>query len=273
MRIEKRLSSSDSNQFIKSLIQKNAPFLITRVGLGGETIVASLTIANQEIPPQGLYWFYNNAGFYGSSDFKKFAALYSEACKNCDAHAYWNFPGFVEMEDFLVPETKTLLDPSCLESFRFSDPWTKLLKDKKILIINPFKTEIDKQLQHKDKIWKNPDILSGDFITYQSVQSIGGEGPHKDWYQSFEIMCDDISKLDFDIALLGCGSYGLPLANFIKTNMNKSAIYVGGGLQLYFGIIGKRWQNDKDILENINNYWIRPSITKNYEKVEGGCYW
>ena len=35
-------------------------------------------------------------------------------------------------------------------------------------------------------------------------------------------MCQEIKKLDFDIALLGCGGYGLPLCNFIKKDMDKS---------------------------------------------------
>ena len=57
---------------------------------------------------------------------------------------------------------------------------------------------------------------------------------------TFEMMCDDISKIDFDVALLGCGGYGLPLCNYIRHTLGKSAIYVGGGLQLLFGVMGSR---------------------------------
>ena len=53
-------------------------------------------------------------------------------------------------------------------------------------------------------------------------------------------MCEDIKYINFDIALLGCGGYGLPLCHFIKTKLNKSAIYIGGGLQLLFGVFGGR---------------------------------
>ena len=49
-------------------------------------------------------------------------------------------------------------------------------------------------------------------------------------------MCQEIKKLDFDIALLGCGGYGLPLCNFIIKDMDKSAIYIGGGLQIIWVI-------------------------------------
>ena len=52
--------------------------------------------------------------------------------------------------------------------------------------------------------------------------------------------------MDFDIALLGCGCYGHPLCDFIRNELNKSAIYVGGGLQLLFGVMGKRWLERQD---------------------------
>jgi hypothetical protein len=92
-------------------------------------------------------------------------------------------------------------------------------------------------------------------------------------------MCKDIAALDFDIALLGCGGYGLPLCNFIKTKLKKSAIYIGGGLQLLFGISGSRWVNHNVIGKLIKNSpvpFIRPSkeeMCKNQKTIENGCYW
>jgi hypothetical protein len=181
------------------------------------------------------------------------------------------------MEDFLVPDNKILIEPSALESFRFENPWSKELAGKKILIISPFKSTIDKQILRKDKIWPNRDVLpNATYITYKSVQSIGGQGPDSNWYESFDRMCMDISNIDFDIALLGCGSYGLPLSNFIKTKLNKSAIYIGGGLQLYFGIKGKRWDNSPDVTKFYNDHWVRPGQEETPQSgklVEGGCYW
>lgn len=277
MRVEKRLSLNDSNEAIKELIRTSNNFFITRVGLGGETAVSSLVLNGQIPNQQVLSWFFVNAGFYGSNDYLTYSKLYKESCENSDLHAYWNFPGFVEMEDFLVPSDKTLIEPGSLESFRFNEPWTIEFKQKKILIVSPFKYSIDKQLLIKSKLWKNNDILpDAEYITYESIQSIGGKGPHKDWYESFNKMCTDISGIDFDIALLGCGSYGMPLGNYIKNDLKKSAVYVGGGLQLYFGIKGKRWDNSSDVTKFYNDWWIRPSIEETPEfgkYVEGGCYW
>ena len=44
-------------------------------------------------------------------------------------------------------------------------------------------------------------------------------------------------KFDFDVALIGCGAYGFPLAAKLKT-AGKQAIHLGGVLQALFGIKG-----------------------------------
>ena len=103
--------------------------------------------------------------------------------------------------------------------------------------------------------------------------------PHNNWIETFEIMCNDISKLDFDIALLGCGGYGLPLCNYIHKNLNKSAMYVGGGLQLFFGVMGNRWESRdfwKNIIAKNGCKFIKPSKEEqinNQNSIENACYW
>ena len=277
MRHLSRLSDHDSNQKIAEVIRSQKSFLIGRVGLGGDTAIAYTILSNRPLTQQFVYWIYNNNGWYGEPDFLRYSQMYGDACKNADLQAYWNFPGFQEMEDFLVPESKTLLEPGSLESFRFDDPWTKELKGKKILVIHPFKETIEKQLQIRDKIWQNQSVLpEAEYIVYQSVQSLGGVGPDNNWYGSYDRMCKEISEIDFDIALLGCGAYGLPLCNYIKMTLGKGSIYIGGGLQLYFGIKGKRWDESTDVTKFYNNYWTRPFDNErsvNSMNVENGCYW
>ena len=102
---------------------------------------------------------------------------------------------------------------------------------------------------------------------------------HENWFETYKIMCNDIENIDFDIALLGCGGYGLPLCNFIKTKLHKSAIYVGGGLQLLFGVMGGRWKNIemwKNIIQENDTKFVYPSgneICNNFKSIENGCYW
>ena len=93
------------------------------------------------------------------------------------------------------------------------------------------------------------------------------------WYKN------ELVKLDFDIALLGNGCWGMTCGGFIKKYLNKSAIHLGGALQLLFGIYGNRWLDPGSRFFKaglINNSWKRPyeSEKPSYsESVEGGCYW
>ena len=91
-------------------------------------------------------------------------------------------------------------------------------------------------------------------------------------------MKEQCSKCDFDVAIIGCGAYGFPLAAEIK-RMGKCAVHLGGATQLLWGITGRRWiQGNYHNFSNdvVNNYWVRPMDCEkpiNAEEVEGGCYW
>ena len=54
----------------------------------------------------------------------------------------------------------------------------------------------------------------------------------------------------------------LPLAAYIRGNLSRSAIYVGGGLQLMFGITGSRWLGRADMKPLVNEFWVRPSASE-----------
>jgi hypothetical protein len=89
-------------------------------------------------------------------------------------------------------------------------------------------------------------------------------------------MCSEITKADFDVAIIGAGAYGMPLANFVKMTMGKLAIHMGGATQILFGIKGKRWNDVPKIKSMFNEHWINPSVAERpagAEKVEGGSYW
>jgi hypothetical protein len=59
--------------------------------------------------------------------------------------------------------------------------------------------------------------------------------------------------------------------------MNKSAIYMGGELQILFGIKGERWDGWEKVNKFYNEHWTR-SIDEKPDGFRGlatdnGCYW
>lgn len=153
--------------------------------------------------------------------------------------------------------------------------WSRCLEGKRILVVHPFAGSIERQYEKRALLWEQPCILPefASLQTVKAVQSVAGNNPcgFADWFEALESMEKEIASKNFDIALLGCGAYGFCLAAAIK-RMGKKAVHIGGPLQLYFGIRGKRWDN----AGLYNEHWISPAENerpKNLQAVENGCYW
>jgi hypothetical protein len=163
--------------------------------------------------------------------------------------------------------------------FLHERPWTESLKGKRVLVIHPFSKSIEGQFKVKDKIFSGVHRLPDfELITYTSVQSIAGNRPKefKDWFHALEFMKSEISQIDFDVALVGCGAYGMPLAASIKRDMKKKAIHLGGNTQILFGIKGSRWENDPEFSHIFNSYWTRPlreETPAGHGTIDNNCYW
>tara|TARA_X000000950_G_scaffold284560_1_gene387968 strand:- start:2205 stop:3149 length:945 start_codon:yes stop_codon:yes gene_type:complete len=278
-----------SNQKIIELINSNESFIISRLG-GVESRITIDFLNNKKFNDNDLNALSNNAGIYNKnkddlSPINQWCKKYNNCLKksrylSCFERLCANQQNFYTNKFKLERLSSKVLEPFYIINQNIT-PWTHYLLDKKILIINPFVNSFKVQIKNKFKMFKNKPIFLDNqkFLFYKTFQTHAGNHIHNNWLETFNIMCNDIKKLDFDIALLGCGGYGLPLCNFIKEDMNKSAIYIGGGLQLLFGVIGKRWENNdviKKIIKENNCKFIHPikeDILINNNRVEGGCYW
>jgi hypothetical protein len=95
------------------------------------------------------------------------------------------------------------------------------------------------------------------------------------WFELLESMKDEISNSKFDVALIAAGAFSYPLAAHAK-KIGKIGIHCGGGLQIFFGVMGNRWNNSPEVLKYMNEFWIRPSAEerpKTADQVENACYW
>ena len=165
--------------------------------------------------------------------------------------------------------------------FLWKNPWTKYLKGKKVLVVHPFVDSIRYQYENnRCKLFDDPDVLPefAELHTIKAVQTIADQEDSRfeTWFDALQYMKDEISKIDFDIALIGCGAYGMCLAAHVK-RMGKQAVHLAGWTQMLFGVYGERWIKDQpQYAKFINENWIRPLESekpKGADKVEGGCYW
>ena len=165
-----------------------------------------------------------------------------------------------------------------MEPYYFNNPWSRALAVKRVLIVHPFIDSIIKQYQKRELLFENKSILPefSELICVRAVQSNAGETSiYNDWFDALEHMEKEISKYDFDIAIIGAGAYSLPLAAYVK-QLGKIAVQMSGSTQILFGIKGKRWEQIPEISKFFNENWIRPSedeTPKGSTKVEGGSYW
>lgn len=160
----------------------------------------------------------------------------------------------------------------------FEKPFTSALKDKNVLVIHPFADTIARQYEKRRFLFDNPEVLPEfNLKTLKAVQTIAGERDPRfpTWFDAFEYMYREAMKIDFDVALIGCGAYGFPLAARIK-KASKAAIHTGGVTQMLFGIKGGRWDRIPEAARLYNQHWTRPApaeIPALFRTVEGGCYW
>ena len=178
------------------------------------------------------------------------------ALKNTDILGIWPVPYLFKSLKFSNSKAKiiALETLNILNVFNQSkDYWSKSLLNKKILVVSPFKKTILNNYQNKLKIPLLDDILPnlyslnvikapfGSFSLMNENNNFSG----KSWFLNLNDLKIKISREEFDICILGCGAYGFPLASFVKTNLNKKALHLGGAHQLLFGIKGGRWLNEE----------------------------
>ena len=84
-----------------------------------------------------------------------------------------------------------------------------------------------------------------------------------------------MSQRVFDVAIIGAGAWGVPLASHAKA-LGRVGIHLGGATQLLFGIRGARWDNHSIIRALYNDAWVRPGVADRpgkFRNIENGCYW
>ncbi len=291
-----QVTGSAASELIKQKILGSEPFMISRFGSNELTCILNNYFINTGFTgnianiAKGIPYFFSVkksiienmdlvAGFFSPTkeNIKRFCEMSMEDVPEIDVLGSW-----LSYEKYLFKyfnKNHVRIQLEDLSPFNHPNPWTKALEGKKVLVVHPFEESITEQYKKRDFLFKNKDVLPAfDMKIVKAVQSNGNNDTiYKTWFDALDAMTEQIAKVDFEVAILGCGAYGMPLAARIK-RMGKKAIHVGGAVQCIFGIKGKRWEipfyNYQE--KFYNDYWVRPKETekpKEVNKVEGATYW
>lgn len=271
----------DGNLLIGSMLKSSTPFSVVRCGATEMRCVMEYltTIKNPYFSKKIKKEIKELSGVFPTTDefLKKFCEYYIERVKQSDLLVVWDVGAENQVVHRYCRDMKyTKLH--ALEPYYFAEPWSKSLKGKKVLVLHPFAESIKIQYEKRELLFKNKELLPEfkTLICIPAVQSIAGQKTEfENWFSALDFMCSEINKCDFDVAIIGAGAYGLPLATYVKS-LGKQAIQMSGSTQILFGIKGNRWNKHPIISKLYNEYWIRPNYEEtppNIEKVEGGSYW
>lgn len=277
-------TAEEINLCIRNLILSGKPFLAGRFGATELFCVRTFDFELKSKYDKALSQMQMWSGFFPSKIElgNKFKDLMLVSIPEADVMGIWMLP----FEDYYLNKygqerlrTTYLLD---FEPWSAPDnPWSAALAGKKVLVIHPFTETIENQYKNRENIFPGTDILPEfELKTLKAVQTVAGEKDDRfaTWFDALDWMYEEALKIDFDVAIIGCGAYGFPLAAKLK-QAGKQAIHLAGATQLMFGIKGKRWEENDAfayVQKYFNDAWVYPSDDdkpKQAQKVEGGCYW
>lgn len=291
------------NERHKKIIYANEPECITKIG-ATESVSISEYLQTQGQSYKYLYGLNMSCGIYSSSheSHNLWCESYIKGIVASDYLHLWNEESF--KKNIELGNRKQRLDNNWTDTYIYNtlspymklkhvpeqanesvmrpfilgdDAWHLKLANTKILVVSSSQKSYEYQANRYHKLWNGSTLGSFEFVKIPSSEYLTEDSQNNqlEWSTKVDNAKNEILKKDFDFAMLGCGGIGLILVDFIKNELHKPCTYLGGCLQLFFGIRGNRWEHCEGWY-NSNDYWIKPfpeDIPKNYMVHENGSYW
>ncbi len=269
---------------IKNKLVSDEPFLVARYGYTEMFVMRTFDFKMRYNYQKAIAQLCKWSGFF-PNDVRlgfKFVEMMKEAGKRVDILGIELEPFEDYYIKFKMNQGLQISSLEDLEPWRTPQiPWSAGLAGKKVLVIHPFVETIKAQYQKRELLFPGTDILPNfELLTLKAVQTIAGETDDRfsNWFEALDYMYQEAIRKEFDVAIIGCGAYGLPLAAKLK-EYGKQVIHLGGAVQVLFGIRGKRWDEMEKyeyVRQFYNKAWVYPGETerpKRLKEVEDGCYW
>jgi hypothetical protein len=282
-------------EYLLDKTAKNEPFFIGRLSVN-EPNLCNKVVSSEPIPKHLMDEMLVTAGMHmlSKDDVKEFVKKYIVACNNSTLLSIWSDGIYLQAKNCyallrkMCPGQKRIC-AEALEPFCFMNDanykYDSIFKNKKVLIITSHKETTLQQLKNNRNVFDKPIFdPSTEFIVYKPVQQNCGNQDEESWTKHLSSMQKELKELydetPYDIALVSCGGFGMILSDYIYTELKTSVMYVGGSLQLFFGITGNRWKEHPVISKLMNDKWTsvldvdKPETLASYPRIcENHCYW
>ncbi len=219
--------------------------------------------------------------------YRKFAPLYVDEVRGLDCIGVFNDSPFIEPEIIRSYGLTNKLTYFLNQEPDRSSPANPALcylpafSGKKVLLVSPFaellreratRASFEAVWAKTGKEWFYPAAIEAVHFPYGfSTEAQQQYGTALDLLDHIK---NKIESVDFDIALIGAGGLGIPLAAFVKS-LGRIGLSLGGHLQVLFGVLGDRWRNSAEWQSRyINGAWVdmparyRPAASDTHEN-----YW
>lgn len=273
------LSAGAGNDLARDLLESGQPFLFGRCGATEmRTAADNLHNGGRPFADRTRADIRNLSGVFPTDDatLERFCKLYIRTAQSAELLALWNVGA--EREVIRGCDATRFTELRALEPYYHTRPWSAALAGKRVLVVHPFRKTILSQYEKRAQLFPSRDILPefASLTVIQAVQGLAGQDTGYDsWFDALDAMERKMDASDYDVAIIGAGAYGLPLAAHAR-DTGHAAIQMSGATQLLFGIKGRRWDDHPVISKLYNPAWVRPDESEgitNKEKVEGGSYW
>ena len=255
---------------------QSARFLHKMIANGCQTMVART---------QQMHTFPANmksAGYYGPTTNKaivRYKDVHNKGIEASNVMALFNWPAWKKQFERFDTHCSTcvgisshVLYPSCLKGNTAGESdfsWITALKGKTVLVVTPWVSSVSANYANRALIWQNGGYQNTSeecLPTFKAIKTVRTHLPQAKesvtWFEQVGLLEQRIKAVGyFDVALLGCGAYGMAVFPYIKAlSFHPSAIYVGGALQLWFGIQGERWHREgyTSWAKHFNTHWTWP---------------
>ena len=246
-----QLDNETGSRKLEELILSGKPFMAGRLGGFELAVMRMVEFHFPEKLPATVHSACECAGFFPDdiSLAERFTHVMEDAYRRTDILAccrQFAEPWFINR--FMPKESVTVRNLGLYDLYALDHHWTRALEGKKVLVVTSFPESVKQQYARREQLYPGTDILPefASLQIYKPVMTIGNMKDERfsDWFEALDFMKGEILAMDFDIALMACGAYGFPLAGEIR-EAGRQAVYMGGVLQILFGILGRRWDGSR----------------------------